>query len=56
MVSRLKALLAVTGKLGAAYMLADVNIKNGAALMVRVGDDCYEPNYGVSVSLRCSTT
>ncbi|OJW92535.1 MAG: hypothetical protein BGO62_03565 [Thiobacillus sp. 65-1402] len=42
--------LSVMGKLGAAYMLADVNVKNGAALTVRSGDDSYEPNYGVGVS------
>ncbi len=40
----------VMGKLGAAYMLADVNVKNGAALTVRSGDDKYEPNYGVGVN------
>ena len=40
----------VMGKLGAAYMLADVNVKDGAALTVRSGDDGYEPNYGVGVS------
>ncbi len=42
--------LSVMGKLGAAYMLADVNVKNGAALTVRRGDDGYEPNYGVGIS------
>ena len=42
--------LSVMGKLGAAYMLADVNVKNGAAVTVRGGDDSYEPNYGVGVS------
>jgi long-chain fatty acid transport protein len=40
----------VMGKLGAAYMLADVNTKDGAALTLRSGDDGYEPNYGVGVS------
>lgn len=40
----------VMGKLGGAYMLTDVNVKNGAALTVRGGDDGYEPNYGVGVS------
>jgi len=40
----------VMGKLGAAYMLADVDTKNGTALTVRTGDDSYEPNYGVGVS------
>ena len=40
----------VMGKVGAAYMLTDVNVKNGAALTVRGGDDGYEPNYGVGVS------
>jgi long-chain fatty acid transport protein len=42
--------VSVMGKLGAAYMLTDVNVKNGAALTVRGGDDGYEPNYGVGVS------
>jgi long-chain fatty acid transport protein len=40
----------VMGKLGAAYMLADIKTKNGAALTVTTGDDSYEPNYGVGVS------
>lgn len=46
----------VMGKLGAAYMLADINTKNPAALLPadrltkRTGDDSYEPNYGVGVS------
>ena len=40
----------VMGKLGAAYMLADINEKDGTALTVRSGDDSYEPNYGVGVS------
>lgn len=40
----------VMGKLGAAYMDADVTVKNGAALTVRSSDDGYEPNYGVGVS------
>lgn len=38
------------GRLGAAYMLADVGVKNGTALTVRGSDDGYEPNYGVGVS------
>lgn len=42
--------MSVMGKLGASYMLADVNVKNGAAVTVRGGDDGYEPNYGVGVS------
>lgn len=42
--------VSVMGKLGAAYMLADINVKNGTALTVRSGDDSYEPNYGVGVS------
>ncbi|WP_296749358.1 outer membrane protein transport protein [Thiobacillus sp.] len=42
--------LSVMGKLGAAYVLADARVKNGAALTVRSGDDSYEPNYGVGVS------
>lgn len=41
---------AVMGKLGAAYVLSDINVKNGTARMVRTGDDDYEPNYGVGVS------
>lgn len=40
---------AVTGKIGGAYLLADVNKKTGAGLVVRSGDDSYEPNYGVGV-------
>lgn len=40
----------VMGKLGAAYMDADVTVKNGVALTVRSSDDGYEPNYGVGVS------
>ncbi|WP_296825735.1 outer membrane protein transport protein [Thiobacillus sp.] len=40
---------AVTAKLGAAYMLADVKRKTGSALTVRSGDDGYEPNYGVGI-------
>ena len=46
----------VMGKLGAAYMLADVRTKDGAAptsvgrLAVTKGDDGYEPNFGVGVS------
>lgn len=48
--------LSVMGKLGAAYVLADINTKNPAAplpadqLTKRTGDDSYEPNYGVGVS------
>ncbi len=41
--------ISVMGKLGAAYMLTDVNVKTGTALTVRSGDDGYEPNYGVGV-------
>lgn len=41
--------LSLTAKLGAAYLLADVNTKNGAAPTVTVADDGYEPNYGVGV-------
>lgn len=40
----------VMGKLGAAYMLADIKTKEGAALTVRSGDDGYEPNYGLGAS------
>ncbi|MDP1926101.1 MAG: outer membrane protein transport protein [Thiobacillus sp.] len=48
--------LSVMGKLGAAYMLADIKTKNPAAplpadrLTKSTGDDSYEPNYGVGVS------
>lgn len=42
--------LSVMGKVGAAYLLSDINAKNGAAATVRSGDDSYEPNYGVGVS------
>jgi long-chain fatty acid transport protein len=42
--------LSVMGKLGAAYMLADTDTKNGALVTVRSGDDAFEPNYGVGVS------
>lgn len=41
--------ISVMGKVGAAYMLTDVNVKKGTALTVRGGDDGYEPNYGVGV-------
>jgi long-chain fatty acid transport protein len=40
----------VMGKLGAAYMNADVTVKNGTALTVQGSDDGYEPNYGVGVN------
>ncbi|MBW8370372.1 MAG: outer membrane protein transport protein [Thiobacillus sp.] len=40
----------IMGKLGAAYMLADISEKNGTGLAVRSGDDSYEPNYGIGVS------
>jgi long-subunit fatty acid transport protein len=40
----------VMGKLGGAYMLTDIDIKDGSALTVRVGDDSFQPNYGVGVS------
>jgi opacity protein-like surface antigen len=42
--------VSVMGKLGAAYMLADIDTQNGTNLTVRRGDDGYEPNYGVGVS------
>ena len=42
--------ISVIGKVGAAYMLADVRTKDGAALAVTSGDDGYDPNYGVGVS------
>lgn len=41
--------LAVTGKIGGAYLLADVKQKTGAGLTVRSGDDGYDPNYGVGI-------
>lgn len=41
--------LSVMGRLGAAYLLADISTKDGAALAVRSGEDDYEPNYGVGV-------
>ena len=48
----------VMGKIGAAYMLADIKVKdftpapifNTTEPSVRSGDDSYEPNYGVGVS------
>ncbi|MES2369241.1 MAG: outer membrane protein transport protein [Pseudomonadota bacterium] len=40
----------VIGKLGAAYMLADIKAKEGASDSVRIGDDGYEPYYSVGVS------
>lgn len=42
--------VSLTGKLGAAYMLTDVAVKNGSAVTVRSGDDGYEPNYGVGLN------
>lgn len=42
--------LSLVGKLGAAYMLTDVDVNNGAAVAVRGGDDGFEPNYGVGIS------
>ncbi len=42
--------LSVIGKLGAAYVLADIRAKDGVALTQRSGDDSYEPYYGVGVS------
>ncbi|MDP1864090.1 MAG: outer membrane protein transport protein [Thiobacillus sp.] len=42
--------LSVIGKLGAAYVLADIRTKNGTALTKRSGDDSYEPYYGMGVS------
>lgn len=49
--------LSVIGKLGAAYMLADISTTNPAAplpaanrLRKTTGDDSYEPYYGVGVS------
>jgi long-chain fatty acid transport protein len=40
----------VTGKLGAAYVLTKADVKVGAALTVRSGDDSYRPYYGVGVN------
>src|SRR5574340_449887 len=46
----------VMGKLGAAYMLADISVTDGVKAgffgpdAVTSGDDDYEPNYGVGVS------
>lgn len=42
--------LSVIGKVGAAYVLADIRAKNGTAVTQRSGDDSYEPYYGVGVS------
>lgn len=42
--------ISIMGKLGAAYMLSDIDSKNGAAVTVRTGDDGFEPNYGVGMS------
>lgn len=42
--------LSIIGKLGAAYVIANINAKNGAALTQTSGDDSYEPYYGVGVS------
>lgn len=44
--------VSVMGKLGAAYMLADVDSKDGAALTVRTEEDDYEPVYGLGVSYK----
>lgn len=42
--------LAVTAKLGAAYVITNTSEKVGIALEQRSGDDGYQPNYGVGVS------
>lgn len=46
--------LSVMGKLGAAYMLRDIKIRDGIIEngmdTKTVGDDSYQPNYGVGVS------
>ena len=42
--------LAVTAKLGAAYVITNTSEKAGIALEQRSGDDGYQPNYGVGVS------
>lgn len=46
------AKFSVIGKLGAAYMLSDIRVKDGVGEpdTVTTGDDDYEPNYGVGVS------
>jgi long-chain fatty acid transport protein len=40
----------IMGKLGAAYVLTDENIKVGTALTQHHGDDGYQPYYGAGVS------
>ena len=42
----------VIGKLGAAYMLSDIKVKDGVGApdTVATGDDDYEPNYGVGIA------
>jgi opacity protein-like surface antigen len=42
--------ISVLGKVGGAYLLSDINTKNGAALTVRTKDDSFEPNYGLGFS------
>lgn len=44
--------VSVMGKLGMAYMLADVSTKNGPAVAVRTENDEVEPTYGVGVSYK----
>lgn len=40
----------IIGKLGAAYMLTDLNAKVNTAVATRIGDDGYAPYYGAGVS------
>lgn len=42
--------ISVNAKLGAAYILSLTKAKNGAALTRRIGDDGYDPYYGVGIS------
>lgn len=42
--------ISVLGKVGGAYLLSDINTKNGAAVTVRTEDDSFEPNYGLGFS------
>ncbi len=42
--------LSVMGKLGGAYLLSEINTKNGAALTVRTEHQELDPNYGIGAS------
>jgi long-chain fatty acid transport protein len=46
----LTAKVSVNAKLGAAYILSLTKAKDGAALTRRIGDDGYDPYYGVGIS------